>query len=127
MSYELLRRRALSFLADARVDFERGDYDLALFHVEQFIQLYSKYLLYKRVGDYPKTHSIVRLIRDLARVYGDRSLDEFVEANLEGLYLLEEAYITSRYLPREYDAEIASRVLKLGEKLLEVFRCLESR
>lgn len=33
MSHELLRRRALSFLADAKLDFERGDYDLALFHI----------------------------------------------------------------------------------------------
>jgi len=127
LSYDLLRRRALSFLADAKVDFERGDYDLVLFHVEQFIQLYSKYLLYRKIGDYPKSHLIVRLLRDLAKVYGDGGLSEFIEANLEALYLLEEAYISSRYLPREYDAEIASRVLKLGERMLEVFRCLDSR
>lgn len=126
MGYELLRRRALSFLMDARVDFERGDYDLVLFHVEQFIQLYIKYLLYRRIGDYPKSHSIVRLMRDLARVYGDESLNEFIGGNLETLYLLEEAYISSRYLPREYDAEIASRILRFGEKILEVFRCLDT-
>lgn len=127
MSYDLLRRRALSFLTDAKVDFERGDYDLVLFHVEQFIQLYSKYLLYRKIGDYPKSRLIVRLLRDLAKVYGDGCLSEFLEDNLEALYLLEEAYISSRYLPREYDAEIASRVLRLGERMLEVFRCLDSR
>ncbi|MEM4528884.1 MAG: HEPN domain-containing protein, partial [Desulfurococcaceae archaeon] len=32
-------------------DFDRGDYDLVLFHIEQAIQLYAKYLLYRRLGD----------------------------------------------------------------------------
>jgi HEPN domain-containing protein len=51
MDFELLKKRALSFLRDAKVDYEHEDYDLALFHVEQFVQLYSKYLLYKKIGD----------------------------------------------------------------------------
>jgi len=126
VGYELLRKRALSFLRDARSDFEHGDYDLVLFHVEQLVQLYSKYLLYKRVGDYPKTHSIVRLLKDVAKVYDSRELNDFLSRNLEAIYLLEEAYISSRYLPREYDEDIAAKVLKLGEEILEVFKCLES-
>jgi HEPN domain-containing protein len=125
LSFELLKRRALSFLRDARSDFENGDYDLTLFHVEQFIQLYSKYLLYKRLGDYPKTHGIVRLLRDIVRVYNDCKLNNFINENLEILYLLEESYITSCYLPREYDEDIAVRALKLADKILEVFKCLE--
>ncbi|MEL9996956.1 MAG: HEPN domain-containing protein [Sulfolobales archaeon] len=57
MSFDLLKKRALSFLRDAKTDFENGDYDLVLFHVEQFVQLYSKYLMYRKIGDYPKlTH-----------------------------------------------------------------------
>ncbi|MEM1793648.1 MAG: HEPN domain-containing protein [Desulfurococcaceae archaeon] len=127
MSYELLKKRALSFLRNAKNNFDQGDYDLTLFHVEQFIQLYSKYLLYRRIGDYPKTHSIIRLLKDLVRVYGGNELKDLIDSNLEALYLLEESYISSRYLPREYDHEIASRVLKLSEKVLEVFKCLESR
>ena len=126
MSYELLKKRALAFLSIARDSLERGDYDLVLFHVEQFIQLYSKYLIYKRIGDYPKTHQIVRLLRDLSRVYDNNDLKDFLSENLETLYLLEEAYISSRYLPREYDREIADRVLETADRILEVFRCLES-
>lgn len=127
MSFELLKRRALSFLRNARSSFELGEYDIALFNMEQFIQLYSKYLLYRRIGDYPKTHSIIRLLKDIARVYDAKELENFIEDNLEGLYLLEEAYISSRYLPREYDMNIAEKLLKLSEKALEVFKCLESR
>lgn len=97
VGFELLRKRALSFLRDARSDFEHEDYDLVLFHVEQLIQLYSKYLLYKKIGDYPKTHSIIRLLRDIIRVYDAEELNDFLNKNLEAIYLLEEAYISSRY------------------------------
>ena len=127
MSFELLKRRALSFLRNARSSFELGEYDIALFNMEQFIQLYSKYLLYRRIGDYPKTHSIIRLLKDISKVYDAKEVENFIEDNLEGLYLLEEAYISSRYLPREYDMDIAAKLLKLSEKALEVFKCLESR
>jgi len=69
MSFEILKRRALAFLRDAKEDFNKEDYDLVMFHVEQFIQLYAKYLLYRKLGDFPKMHSIIKLLRDLARVY----------------------------------------------------------
>ena len=52
-------------------------------------------------------------------------MDKFYDGNLEMINLLEEAYITSRYLPREYDEEIARRALKFAEKALEVVECLE--
>jgi HEPN domain-containing protein len=37
MSFEILKRRALAFLRDAKEDFNKEDYDLVMFHVEQFI------------------------------------------------------------------------------------------
>ena len=43
------------------------------------------------------------------------------------IHLLEEAYITSRYLPREYDEDIVRRALEFAEKALEVMVCLEKR
>lgn len=122
---DFLKRRAKAFLESAQADFTRGSYDLVLFHVEQFLQLYLKYLLYMKIGDFPKTHSVVRLIKDVIKVYNDYRLREFYEENLETLYLLEEAYITSRYLPREYDKDIAKRVLNFAKKVLEVLEWLE--
>ncbi|MEM3694333.1 MAG: HEPN domain-containing protein [Candidatus Bathyarchaeia archaeon] len=92
MSFELLKKRALSFFRDAQSDYEHGEYHLVLFHVEQSIQLYSKYLLYRRIGDYPKTHSIIKLLKDLVKVYAYEELNRFMNNNLEALYLLEEAY-----------------------------------
>jgi len=122
---EVLRRRARAFLENAKADFNRGDYDLVLFHVEQFLQLYVKYLLYLSLGDYPKTHSLTRLLKDLKKVRQEDVLKRFYDENLEMINLLEEAYITSRYLPREYDEEIARRALEFAEKALEVMEWLE--
>jgi HEPN domain-containing protein len=126
VGFDLLKKRVLSFLRDAKTDFENGDYDLVLFHVEQFVQLYSKYLMYRKIGDYPKTHSLMRLLNEIVKIYSDCGLKELLNEYLEAFYLLEESYISSRYLPREYDRNIASRILNLSEKLLEVFKCLET-
>jgi len=120
-----LRKRARAFLESAKADFNRGDYDLVLFHVEQFLQLYVKYLLYLSLGDYPKIHSLTRLLKDLKKVRQEDVLKRFYDENLEMINLLEEAYITSRYLPREYDEEIARRALEFAEKALEVMEWLE--
>lgn len=75
MSFELLRRRALSSLRDARIDLNNGDCDLTLLHVRQFAQPHSKYLInlylclfyieYKKIDDFPKAHSVMRLLWDL--------------------------------------------------------------
>ncbi len=94
-----LKRRALAFLDTARLNLEKGYYDLVLFHVEQALQLYLKHLLYLCLGDYPKTYSLTALFRAVAKAYGDRRVEELLEKNLVALYLLEEAYIASRYLP----------------------------
>jgi len=44
----ILKKRALGFLENAKDNFNREEYDLVLFHVEQFLQLYLKYLLYQK-------------------------------------------------------------------------------
>ncbi|MFP3952301.1 MAG: HEPN domain-containing protein [Candidatus Bathyarchaeia archaeon] len=123
---EVLRRRSEGFLRDAEVDYCRGDYDLVLFHVEQSLQLYLKYLIYLKIGDHPKTHSLTRLVKDAAELYEDDALEAFYNDNIELLYLLEEAYITSRYLPRTYEEEIAKRILQFSKAAKEVFQCLET-
>ncbi len=120
-----LKRRALAFLEDARSDFMREEYDLVLFHVEQFVQLYLKHLLYLRLGDFLRTRSPSELFKLLARVYNREEVMEFYRENLEMLALLEDAYISSRYLPRTFSREVAERALALSERLLEVFSWLE--
>jgi len=122
---EILRKRALAFLEHAQIAFEREEYDLVIFYIEQSLQLYLKYLLYKKIGDFPKTHSIIRLIKDVTAVYESKELENLYKTNLEAFNLLEEAYITSRYLPRSYEREIAERMLEFARRVLEVLKCLK--
>jgi len=126
MSYEdILKRRSLGFLRNAKDNFERGEYDLSIFHVEQAIQLYLEFLLYKKVGAYPKTHSLTGLFKEIIKVFDREDIKKFLDQNFEMINLLEDAYITSRYLPREYDKELAERILRFAERAMEVMECLE--
>jgi len=110
---EVLRERAEAFLANARRLLGEGQYDLAAFSLEQHCQLMLKYKLLIRAGTYPRTHSLVRLIRELAK------LDERVKVLLEPenvvmLTKIEDAYIGARYLREEVEA-----MLSFVEKVFE--------
>ncbi|PLJ78168.1 HEPN domain-containing protein [Infirmifilum sp. SLHALR2] len=115
---EVLRERAEAFLANARRLLGEGQYDLAAFSLEQHCQLMLKYKLLIRAGTYPRTHSLVRLIRELAK------LDERVKVLLEPenvvmLTKIEDAYIGARYLPRRYLREEVEAMLSFVEKVFE--------
>ena len=116
---ELLRRRAESFLRNALRLIEEGEADIAVFSLEQYCQLILKYKLLVYTGSYPRTHSIRLLIRELGRV--DSRVLVLVNdvRNLHYVARLEEAYISSRYLPYEYTIE---EVKDISRFVLEVFK-----
>ena len=112
---EFLKERTLQFLEMSKAAAVRGFYELALFHAEQALQLYTKYLIYK-FGDFPKTHFLRDLLDKVLELYGAVcNLDDFLrrpsavlayllnQAEVAGevLQVPEHAYITSRYLPLE--------------------------
>jgi len=116
---ELLRRRAESFLRNALRLIEEGEADIAVFSLEQYCQLILKYKLLVYTGSYPRTHSIRQLIRELGRV--DSRILVLVSdvRNLHYVARLEEAYISSRYLPYKYTIE---EVKDISRFVLEVFK-----
>lgn len=65
---EVIRRRAEAFLANAQRLLEGGEWDLAVFSLGQYCPLILKYKLLVKFGSYPRTHSLRRLIRELAVV-----------------------------------------------------------
>ena len=71
-----------------------------LFFAEQALQLYVKYILAK--------------VNDNAK--------RFYEENADVFDLLEEAYITARYLGKEYSKKSAERALNLLKKFKEEFK-----
>ena len=116
---DILRRRAESFIRNASKLIEDGEWDLAMFSMEQYCQLILKYRLLLIKGSYPRTHSIRRLIREVGEY--DNSILELVEDvnKLHYIARLEEAYITSRYLPYSYEED---EVKDMYRFIMEVFR-----
>ncbi len=118
---EILRRRAESFLRNAERLIEEGEWDLAMFNLEQYCQLILKYKLLVLRGSYPRTHSLRRLIRELGEIRQDiLRLVENIE-NLHYIARLEEAYIASRYLPYIYEEREVKDIYRF---VVEVFRPL---
>jgi HEPN domain-containing protein len=106
---ELLRLRAEAFLRNAERLYAEGEYDLAAFSIEQHCQLMLKYKLLLKTGAYPRTHSLIRLVREHAKVAeGAKKLLE----DIVMLTKIEDAYIGSRYLPRRYENEEVEAMLK---------------
>jgi len=116
---EVLRERAEAFLKNAERLVMEGVYDLAAFNIEQYCQLMLKYKLLIKTGTYPRTHSIIRLLRELSKIAGElRGLLDSKEAMIY-LTKIEDAYIGARYLPRRYEEVEVEEVLRFTK---EVFK-----
>ena len=99
---ETLKHRAEAFLRNAERLIQEGEWDLAMFSLEQYCKLALKYKLLIRRGSYPRTHSLKLLIRLLAEDE-PRLLELLSGENLQYVARLEEAYIVARYVPYTYE------------------------
>jgi HEPN domain-containing protein len=115
----LMRRRAMVFLETSKYLTGKGDYDVAAFNAEQAAQLYLKYTLLEIVGDYPRTHSIIFLLKELERT-GFTGVSQFIKENKNGLHTLEDSYLTSRYFYKSFDKDDAEYLISLAEKVVKL-------
>jgi len=114
---EILRRRAEEFTDLAKRLDREGLYSLAAFSAEQAMQLTLKYILAKQLGYFPRTHSMTKLFNELASL--DISFKQFYEKHELVLKHLEDSYILSRYLPREYNKAEVAEMLKVLDRFRE--------
>jgi len=121
-----MRRRAMVFLDTAKYLVEKGEYDVAAFNAEQASQLYLKAILLELIGDYPRTHSIIFLLKELERT-GIMEISEFIRMNKSGLHNLEDSYLTSRYFYKSFDKEDAEYLLSLAEKVVGLCEDIRKR
>ncbi len=123
MEYEFLKRNADEFLKNAKYLLNQGIYNLAAFNVEQAVQLLLKYLLAKKLGEFPKTHSIKRPIVEASSFCP--KLAETLEEHVNVIGEIEVAYVTSRYYPMEFLESEVRNMLSVAEKIREeVEKCL---
>ncbi|MGB9717753.1 MAG: HEPN domain-containing protein [Thermoproteota archaeon] len=118
---EKLLDRSKKFRDAAEFHFSRGDYDLAAFNVEQSLQLFLKAKLLQKGVEFPKTHTLRRLFLLLGEIL--RKQDEFKKFGDEKALefaSLEDAYITARYFPRDFEKEEARKLLDFAREVEEL-------
>ena len=117
----MLLARSKMMLEEARDALRKKRYDVAVFLAEQGLQLYLKAQLYRLLGEYPRTHSIRRLLALLAKSLGGRAEEEINRFSREKrpfLSELEDVYIAARYTPRTYTEEDAQDILGFVEEVI---------
>lgn len=102
---ELLKERVEAFLDTAAYNYRNGRYDLAAFNLEQAVQLYIKTKLLEMIGEFPRTHNLVVLLKELSAVYKEHEVAAFIKAEMLRLTKLTDVYVTSRYYTREFFEE----------------------
>jgi len=118
--HRYLVERSRRFFETALMQIERGFYDLAAFSLEQSLQLFLKACLLKLGVDYPRTHSVRRLLELIAEVSGRDEVRGLLQGFAVELGALEDAYISSRYVGREYTREEVERLRRVVEGVKRV-------
>jgi len=131
MSYreaELLRNRALRMLDSAKRSLASHDYDIAAFMADQSLQLSLKSRIFDLTGEIPRVHSVRQLLHFLGTTLGESDdVEDFIKKNRSLLIRLEDAYINSRYVPREYERDEVEELVKFAEEAVEFVKHLERK
>ncbi len=120
--YELLLERSRRFYETALMQISKGFYDLAAFSLEQALQLFLKACLLELGLDYPRVHSVRRLLELISEASGREEPRKLLIRFSVELGALEDAYISSRYVPREYTAEEVQKLRWTVEEVIRIVR-----
>jgi len=114
----IFKERAVRAYERARDALDKGDCDWAVFLLEQALQLLVKYFLALRIGYFPRTRSLSRLLEEAGEL--DPGFVEFLREHRDSVAFLEDAYVSSRYLLRRYSRDEVERRLHLFGELLKL-------
>jgi HEPN domain-containing protein len=104
MKFDFLKKKAEIFFESGSEQIPKKRYFLAAFSFEQAAQLYLKYYLFAKLKDFPKIHEINKLLKEIGNAYNKKEkIDSFLKENASVIGDLEQAYITSRYLPVNFN------------------------
>jgi HEPN domain-containing protein len=120
--FSFLKDRALEFWEEGVRLFGERKYNLSAFHLEQAVQLWVKYLIGIKIGDWPRTHYLSDLINELSKAYEcERVLDFYKEREMF-FSTLEDAYFTSRYFPKVFSENGVGQLIKNAEDFLKLLQ-----
>ncbi|MGC8997755.1 MAG: HEPN domain-containing protein, partial [Fervidicoccaceae archaeon] len=72
--------------------------------------------------EYPRTHSIRRLLELIYEISRNEEIERLMRDFLLELAILEDVYITARYIPREYKKEEVLRIKRAADEVMEAVR-----
>jgi HEPN domain-containing protein len=117
---DFLKKRAEEFLDTAEYHFKKRMYHLVAFDLEQALQLYLKYTLALKLRNFPPTHSLKELLRAIGKAYKkEKEIKKIINENIHLIANLEQAYITSRYLPAEFTKREVEELEKFSKELIK--------
>lgn len=95
---------------------------MAAFSIEQAIQLYVKIKLLELTGEFPRTHNLIVLLKELSSVFKEKEVEEFIKNEMESLTKMADIYIASRYYAREFYKEEIENLFSFAGKIKELLR-----
>jgi len=122
---DFLKKRAESFLKNARDLIKKEDYPLAAFNLQQTAQLHLKYYLFLKLKKYPKIHLLGELLKGIGKTYKkEKEVNKIIDENSNIISDLNQAYFTARYLPAEFFKPQLENMLKFVEELIRFLKKL---
>lgn len=115
-----LKNRAWEFWEEALRLFNEEKYNLSAFNLEQAIQLWTKYLIGIKIGDWPKTHYFSELVKGLSQAYENEKILEFYKERELFFDNLEDAYFTSRYFPKTFSKNSVNQLIENSKEFLKL-------
>ncbi|MCS7110310.1 MAG: HEPN domain-containing protein [Candidatus Caldarchaeum sp.] len=76
----------------------------------------------ERGVDFPKSHSVRKLLELLHKISGDAAIVNLLNEFVMELGTLEDVYITSRYSEREFRKEEVERLWAVVKKVMDAVR-----
>jgi HEPN domain-containing protein len=122
---ERLLKRSRDFLETSEYQKRTGIYDLAIFSIEQALQLFLKSQIMTHGAEYPRTHSVRVLLEILSAVVPENKkpiIKGILDDYLMELGMLEDAYITSRYVSRDFTKSEAERLTKAVNEIIKLVK-----
>lgn len=128
MKADFLKNKAQIFFESGAEQIPKKRYFLAAFNFEQAAQLYLKYCLFIKLKDFPKIHEIDKLLKEIGKVYNNKKqIENFLKENASVIGDLNQAYITSRYLPVDFNQYEVEEMQAFVKRLIVLLKklCLE--
>lgn len=117
-----LLSRSKEFLETAEYQASKGFYALAVFSLEQSLQLFLKSKILAEGINYPRTHSVRELLEILSQITSENKkpmVKSALQNYLLELGILEDAYITSRYVMRKFTKEETEKITKTVKEIMK--------